>query len=193
MFFRATTMVFLMFLVAVVSPPSKGQQAEAKTGSKTKPGPLTGLPTNLMEAEITSAHGGVFKLAQYNENVIVVHLWATWCAPCRDEAPVFVRLDEKFRNQSVQIVELTTENRDASMEDVQAWIRNYGIRHQVGWAPSELATALIQGYMAIPQTFVISSSGRVLKRFIGFDRRKTPLLFEKAIEEALVEGNNINK
>ncbi|MDH5535022.1 MAG: TlpA family protein disulfide reductase, partial [Betaproteobacteria bacterium] len=40
-------------------------------------------------------------LAQWQGKVLVVNFWATWCAPCREEMPMFVRLQEKYRDRGL--------------------------------------------------------------------------------------------
>jgi hypothetical protein len=70
---------------------------------------------------------------------------------------------------------------------VSNFIRDYQINYQVGWATPDISVTLMQARDAIPQTFVISRSGRIVKRFIGFNSTETPPKLTLAIEEALNE------
>jgi hypothetical protein len=83
------------------------------------------------------------------------------------------------------MVGLSTENPDASADKVREFVQNFDVDYRVGWATPEVAITLMQGRDAIPQSFVISRSGRIVKRFVGFNPMDTPKQIREAIEEAL--------
>jgi len=101
------------------------------------------------------------------------------------EIPELVKLYNEFQPQGFEIVGLSTENPDASAEAVRNFVRNYRMDYQVGWAPSDVAIALMRGDTAIPQSFLIARDGRIIKRFVGFSREKTPPVLREAVEAAL--------
>jgi thiol-disulfide isomerase/thioredoxin len=146
---------------------------------------ITTLPTNVVDAELRAVTGAPIKLSSYLGKVLVVNLWATWCGPCRLETPELVKLHKEFKSKGVEIVGLSTENPDASADSVRQFVQNFNVDYRVGWATPEVAITLMQGRDAIPQSFVISRDGRVLKRFIGFNQITTPPQIKEAIEEAL--------
>lgn len=174
------------------NPSGTGVARNGSTGGnnsapslKTAPGPIVTLPTSITEAELRAVTGAPIKLSSYAGKVLLVNLWATWCGPCRLETPELVKLHKEFRRQGVELVGLSTENPDASAENVRQFIHDYNVDYRVGWATPEVAIALMQGRDAIPQSFVISRSGRVVKRFIGFNAMSTPAQIREAIQEAL--------
>jgi thiol-disulfide isomerase/thioredoxin len=152
---------------------------------KTAPGPILTLPASITEAELRALTGAPIKLSSYAGKVLLVNLWATWCGPCRLETPELVKLHKEFRRQGVELVGLSTENPDASAENVREFVHDFNVDYRVGWATPEVAIALMQGRDAIPQSFIISRNGRVVKRFIGFNPMSTPLQIREAIQEAL--------
>ena len=151
------------------------------------PALITTLPASVVDAELRAAAGAPIKLSSYNGKVLVVNLWATWCGPCRLEIPELVKLHKEFRSQGLEVVGLSTENPDASEQGVKRFVQDYKIDYRIGWATPDVAITLMQGRDAIPQSFVISRSGRVVKRFIGFNQVSTPPQIRAAIEEALNE------
>lgn len=146
---------------------------------------ITILPASVTDAELRAVAGAPIKLSNYTGKVLLVNLWATWCGPCRLETPELVKLNKEFRPQGVEVVGLSTENPDASAEKVREFVHNFNVDYRIGWATPEVAMTLMQGRDAIPQSFVISRSGRVVKRFVGFNPISTPPQIREAIQEAL--------
>jgi len=166
------------------SPGGKNGAPSLKTAPNT-PAPILTLPASITEAELRALPGAPIKLSSYAGKVLLVNLWATWCGPCRLETPELVKLHKEFRRQGVELVGLSTENPDASADNVREFVHDYNVDYRVGWATPEVAIALMQGRDAIPQSFVISRNGRVVKRFIGFNPMSTPAQIREAIQEAL--------
>jgi peroxiredoxin len=163
-------------------------RVEVKPGAPKRPGTgLTVLPRLVLDAENKATNGAPIKLANYAGKVLLVNLWATWCGPCRTETPELVRLHKEFQSRGVEMVGLSTEDPDASAQTVINFVREYDVDYQIGWAKREVAQTLMQGRTAIPQSFIITRDGRILKRFIGFDPEVTPPQLKKALEDALVE------
>jgi thiol-disulfide isomerase/thioredoxin len=199
----ASTIVVLSLLAAFgVSSCSSNDEKRAEPPAVTKnenapsirsaPAPaapplVTTLPASVVDVELRSVSGAPIKLSNYAGKVLLVNLWATWCGPCKMETPELVKLYKEFRPQGVEIVGLSTEDPDDSAEKVKSFIQDYNVNYRVGWATPEVSMTLMQGRDAIPQSFVISRTGRVVKRFVGFNAMQTPPLIKEAIEEALNE------
>ena len=146
---------------------------------------LDALPDNVLNAELQVLGGKTLRLADYSGKVLVINLWATWCSPCRMESPDLAKLYKEFKDRGVVVIELSTENAEASKEAVREWVWNFRLPYIVGWATPEVALTLMQGREAIPQAFVIGRDGRLLKRFIGYNSTQTFGQMKNAIEEAL--------
>ena len=149
------------------------------------PGAMVTLPTLVLNTELKAINGPPIKLSDYAGKVLVVNLWATWCGPCRMEIPELVKLHTEYRAKGLEVVGLSTENPEASAEGVRHFAQEFKMNYPVGWAPRDVAIALMQGRDAIPQSFVISRDGRILKRFVGFSAASTPQQLRDVIEEAL--------
>lgn len=149
------------------------------------PPAMTTLPAAIAEAEMRAVSGSPIKLSDYAGKVLIVNLWATWCGPCRQETPELVKLHKEFRSQGLEVVGLSTEDPDDSADSVREFVHNYNVDYRVGWSGPQVAIALMQGRDAIPQSFVIARDGRVLKRFVGFNRLVTPDQIREAVQEAL--------
>jgi cytochrome c biogenesis protein CcmG/thiol:disulfide interchange protein DsbE len=162
----------------------KGNVPPGKNAAPAPP-PVTTLPANVIDAELRAVTGAPIKLSSYAGKVLLVNLWATWCGPCRLETPELIKLHKEFHSQGVEMVGLSTENPDASAEAVRQFVHDFNVDYRVGWATSDVAITLMQGRDAIPQSFIISRNGRVVKRFVGFNPVATPPQIREAIQEAL--------
>src|SRR5437867_7036463 len=149
------------------------------------PPALIDLPPAVSVAPLKDAKGASFKLADFFGKVMVVNLWATWCGPCRREIPELVKLHKEFHSRGVEMIGLSTEDPNASAEKVRKFIQDFQIDYRIGWAPREVGAPLMQGHDSIPQIFVISRDGRILKHFTGFSAANTSAELKQALEDAL--------
>jgi len=154
-------------------------------GPSTAGMPLNSLPANVLEAQLRDASGSTIRLSDYSGKVLLVNLWATWCGPCRLETPELVKLHKEFQSRGVEMVGLSTENPDASAQSVRDFVRAYNVDYHVGWATADVALTLMQGRESIPQSFIITREGRIMKRFIGYNPVSTPPQLRQALEDAL--------
>jgi thiol-disulfide isomerase/thioredoxin len=164
--------------------PVAGKNAVPPAGNAA-PAAITTLPASVSDAELRAVTGAPIKLSSYAGKVLLVNLWATWCGPCRLETPELIKLHKEFQSQGVEMVGLSTENPDASEEAVRQFVHDFNVDYRVGWATNDVAITLMQGRDAIPQSFIISRSGRVVKRFVGFNPINTPPQIREALQEAL--------
>jgi thiol-disulfide isomerase/thioredoxin len=169
------------------SPSGVATNSSAPLARNAPPAPITMLPASVTDAELKAVTGAPIKLSNYAGKVLLVNLWATWCGPCRQETPELVKLHKEFRSQGVEVIGLSTENPEASADAVREFVHNYNVDYRVGWSGPDVAITLMQGRDAIPQSFVISRSGRVVKRFVGFNLISTPPQIREALQEALNE------
>jgi thiol-disulfide isomerase/thioredoxin len=194
---RVLATLFVLSLIAAFGisschsndePPTSGKPGEKSNVSVAKapvaPPPSVALPPSVRDAQLTAIDGASFSLSDYSGKVLLVNLWATWCGPCRQEMPELVKLHKEFKSQGVEMVGLTTEDPEEDAEKVKDFVRSFGINYRIGWASREFAGTLMQGRNSIPQSYIISRDGHILKRFIGFGPQIPPQL-RQAIETAL--------
>ena len=98
-------------------------------------------------------------------------------------------MQSKFWSRGVRVVGLTEEDPEESAKQVQEWVRNFGVQYRIGWVTADFNKTLMQGGRdVLPQTFVVSRRGRIVRHFVGFNPTVTPRIVKEAIEEALKEN-----
>jgi len=111
--------------------------------------------------------GNAIQLSDYSGDVVVLNVWASWCAPCRAEAPALEEVAIQFAEQGVQFIGLNTRD---STTAAQAFTKKFGVSF-----PSIIDTdgklqLQFNGTLppqAIPSTIVIDKNGKVAARALG--------------------------
>jgi thiol-disulfide isomerase/thioredoxin len=134
--------------------------------------------------------GGSFDLAAYRGRVVVLNFWASWCPPCRAEAPALQRVATAMKPRGVVFVGIDT--RDDDGDAVRAFLRNVGSTYpNLSDADGRLTLAFQDGPVRlppelIPSTLVVDRQGRLAARILGptTQPRLTALLTSIAAEPA---------
>lgn len=197
---RLALTVLVLSLVAMFGASSCnstdeiGTRDTARTGSanpsragSAAPADAPALPATVRDVEMKALAGSPIKLSDYGGKVLLLNVWATWCGPCRLEIPELVKLYNEYRSKGLEVVGLSTEDPEASVESVRSFVQAFNMDYRVGWINPQVGATLAQGRDAIPQSFIISRDGRILKRFVGFSASSTPPQLRQAIEDALNE------
>ena len=132
----------------------------------------------------TTLDGEPFVLADHLGEVVVLNVWASWCAPCRAEAPALQEVAAELADSGVQFVGLN--NRD-SAEPAQAFVDRFGLTYPSVVDTDGSLQLLFRDTLppaAIPSTLVIDQQGRVAARAIGeVDRSRLLGLIEPILAE----------
>ena len=129
----------------------------------------------------TDLSGHRFSLESLRGRVVVLNFWATWCAPCREEMPDLVRIQNRYGMLGVQVIGASVDPADLSdavLKDARRANLNFPVLLGADTRQMESLGLLA----ALPGTVVLDREGQVIERFNGvFDPGK----LKKAIEGAL--------
>jgi thiol-disulfide isomerase/thioredoxin len=123
------------------------------------------------------------KLSDFKGQVVVLNVWATWCAPCRFEMPTLAKLQEHYAGKGVKILPLSVDTEEKfadvkSFMDVQQPLEVYA--DQNFQAPSKY------GITGMPGTLILDKQGRQVARLDGEAKWDTPevkALLDKLLSE----------
>lgn len=165
--------------------------APANPRANVPPAAFVTLPQNVRDTKLQTLDGQSLKLSDYNDKVLIVNIWATWCGPCKAEMPELVKISNEYKARGLVVLGLSTSyNESDDPERVKEYVRAQNIPYKIIWDDGTLATPLTQAVQArpvIPQSFVISRDGHIVKHFQGFSATSTPQLMRQAVEDALNE------
>jgi thiol-disulfide isomerase/thioredoxin len=120
----------------------------------------------LMAMQLPDLNGQPQGISQWRGSVVVVNFWATWCAPCREEIPILISLQEKYRAHGLQFVGIAIDQRDK----VAAFARQFNINYVVllgGLETIDLTRQVGNRVGALPFTVVVDRNGRIVSRELG--------------------------
>jgi peroxiredoxin len=107
--------------------------------------------------------GTALRLSDYRGKVILLDFWATWCAPCQDEIPLFVELQSKYRDRGLQVLGLSM---DDSPEPVKKFVRKFRMNYPVAIGTQEVASQY-GGIFGLPVNIVIGRDGKIKAKHLG--------------------------
>jgi thiol-disulfide isomerase/thioredoxin len=130
------------------------------------PGPVDATPAAILAAPFADAAGKPASLAQFPGKVLVVNFWATWCTPCREEMPGFVKLQSRWQARGVQFVGLAQDD----PVKVVAFGRDFGVNYPLwtgGAEVMDLSRRLGNRLGVLPHTVLLDGQGRLIETRIG--------------------------
>jgi thiol-disulfide isomerase/thioredoxin len=164
-------------------------QPEPEPKSAPVEAPMLGgvLTESILHRQIKGLDSGSFRLGDFGDKVIVVNLWASWCGPCRREVPEYEKVRKDYAGSKVEFIGLTAEDPRSAADNVKKFVRSLNYSFRIGWIDRETAIALSEGRNSIPQTLVITPSGRIISHWNGYAQGRNGDRLRAAIERALKE------
>ena len=105
-------------------------------------------------------------LAQWKGKVLVVNFWATWCEPCKEEMPRFMKLQADYGGKGLQFLGIAIDE----PAKVSAFARDLGLNYPTlvgGYGAIELSKTFGNRLGALPFTIVLDRSGAVVHSKLG--------------------------
>jgi cytochrome c biogenesis protein CcmG/thiol:disulfide interchange protein DsbE len=162
-------LALLAYGLTTQAPDDRIDQALAR--GKPSPPPELSLPVlqrgrlgPRLSRSLTSALAdGRVDVQELRGTPVVLNYWASWCVPCRQEAPLLERSWREQRERGVLFLGL---NQQDITGDARAFMREFDVSYLNVRDPTD-RTARGWGATGIPETFFISASGKVIGHVIG--------------------------
>jgi len=107
--------------------------------------------------------GRPVRLGAYRGKLVLLSFWATWCEPCRSEAPRFSAWQREYGPRGLQVLGISMDDDVAAATE---FARALQLAYPVVMGDARLAE-LFGGVLGLPLTFLIDPSGRIVARYRG--------------------------
>ena len=119
--------------------------------------------------------GKAGRLSDYKGKIVVLNFWATWCPPCVEETPALNRLQKHIASRNGVILGVAADEDPAAYEK---FLRVQGVTFPTYRDPAtkdnHSPIAQTYGTSMYPETYVIDRSGKIARKFIGFQQWDSP-------------------
>ncbi len=126
-------------------------------------------------------------LTAFRGKVVILNFWATWANPCREQILLLIALQNKYRDQGLEIVgvsinPIAPRGDSGGARAVAPFVKDNGINYHVWMVDKAEALAGYDVSQGIPTTFVLDREGRIVKTYIGV---KPMVVFEADLKAML--------
>ena len=137
------------------------------------------LNENLPEINLVNLFNEEEMLSNYNlkEKTILINFFASWCAPCKVEHPLFFDIKKKYPNLYL----IGIDHKDKK-EDALKYLEEEGNPYDYVGVDNKGSVGLEFGVFGLPETFLLNSSGKIIYKYLGPLTKK---VFENEIKPLL--------
>ena len=105
-------------------------------------------------------------LATWQDKVIVLNFWATWCPPCREEIPAFIELQKRHGDSGIQVIGIAVDN----LREVVAYYAGAGMNYPV-LIGEDGAMSVMTDFGnttgSLPYSVILNRQGEIIARKLG--------------------------
>lgn len=153
-----------------VAAPATASQAEGAVSKALATGAMAAFVVKsdrkpAPEVSITPEKGPATSLGAWKGRVVLVNLWATWCAPCRKEMPALAALQSEMGSKDFEVVAISVDRK--GLEVSSAFLKDVGASALKLYAdPTTDALNKFQA-VGLPASILIDREGREIGRLLG--------------------------
>jgi thiol-disulfide isomerase/thioredoxin len=143
-------------------------------------------PVPMNQTPFTDADGKPMTAADFKGKVVVMNVWATWCAPCKVEMPTLARLQAHYAGKPLLVAAMSVD-RDSALDEAKAFIAQNAPLTLFRDANYNLAFALNPKVEGFPTTLIIDAQGREVARVAGeadWDAPEVKALLDRLLSES---------
>lgn len=163
-----------------VAAPESRRRAEGLPAFVFKP-----APERLAEVMFTDATGATRTLADFRGRTVLLNLWATWCAPCRDEMPALDRLEAELGSDAFEVVALAVDR--TGPEAARKFLDSVKVQNLKLYSDTTTRSGSALKAVGLPTTILIDPEGREIGRLPGpadWDSEAAKTLIRQTLAQA---------
>ena len=156
----ASAVLIVLAVYTFVFRPDVSQRASVPSDNA-RSMPMTAVDSSLQRAPdfvLPTMDGDSLRLSDHRGEVVVLNFWATWCAPCRKEIPMFVEMQREFGDEGLQFIGVSVDRE--GFEVVRPFAQEMDVNYPMAVDDGTVGPQY-GGIPTVPTTFLIGPEGRV--------------------------------
>ncbi len=133
--------------------------------------PSTMIGKSAPDFSLTLFDGRTIHLSDFRGKTVFLNFWASWCSPCREEAPLLEAAWQRYEAQGVIFLGVDIQDTE---DAARPFLQEFAITYMNGRDPSG-RIAIDYGVYGIPESFFIDREGRITYKHVGALDRETLL------------------
>ncbi len=168
MTFKVPTRVWLSSLILGLAVCALGWGARLWTETADLSGGFQGSKALLKDApeiSLPDDQGRRHSLSELRGKLVILHFWATWCAPCIEEIPQWVELARKMEGQPIAWIAVSL---DHSWSEAHRYLKPERLPpNLISLLDAQNETPGVYGSYQFPETYLIAPDGKILSKWVG--------------------------
>ena len=158
----AAVLIIALLIVGLAASGGSTAIDDALVSGQRPPAPDITLPVLVSGPGLPPA-GQRVSLSSLKGTPVVLNLWASWCGPCRDEAPIFETAWERYRTKGALVLGLDLQDLSGNALE---FLREYGITYPSLRDGSDASKRDLEA-TGVPETYIIDKRGRIALHITG--------------------------
>jgi len=133
--------------------------------------------------QITSFEGQTIKLSELRGKVVVINFWASWCPPCRDEAPFLERTWRQYKDRGVVFLGVDYVDTETA---AKAYLKEFNVTYFNG---PDIGSEISRKYRikGVPETYFVGKDGNLAGNVLGPIANNSSFMTERQFIQKLEE------
>ena len=128
---------------------------------------IVGVGDTAPNFTITTSAGDQVTPRNFGGKVLVLNFWASWCAPCVEEAPSLNEFAKTFKNAGVVVLGVSVDRNEQAYLN---FVKRFDVSYPTARDPQE-NLSYRYGTYKIPESYIIDRNGKVVRKYAGLPER----------------------
>lgn len=155
-------LIVILLVVGLMNRGTSTAIDDALETGQRPPAPALTLPVLVSGPGIPPV-GKDLSLADLKGDVVLLNLWASWCGPCKEEAPVLEDIWRRYRAKGVTVLGIDIQDLSS---DAREFIREYGLTYPSLRDGTDESKSALEA-TGVPETYLIDRKGRIALHIAG--------------------------
>jgi thiol-disulfide isomerase/thioredoxin len=113
--------------------------------------------------KLKNLQGKQISSSNFEDKVLLINFWATWCGPCKEEIPALIKLHKEYKEKGFQVISIAVSSNPKDLKD---FAEKMSINYPILLGDAKVVRAF-GNISVVPTTFIVDKKGNVQKMLLG--------------------------